>query len=262
MATLKTTCWGDTYTVEMDESQAASGVLFDGEITPHQTATFRHNIEAALREHLTSSAREGGAYPHDADEGCTCEGECETERVEREIEEAVERAKFVSGRDLAAIEQAYQDGAGKWIDCDWEYRFDATTYWGDEEHNLSISALATLDTSPVAGYEGNEAAAYRLTLDHFSLDEDETEKLDAEQRHVFEMFVELVESREKYLNEVRRDAEQAQGYADDALAYAQECDLEAAREAAEEACRLEQHYGDCPTWRALREAIEEAVAEN
>lgn len=84
MAKLSTRIWSDTYTVDMDEAQAAEGVLFNGETTQYQTASFGHDIHDALRKMLEQAVIDGGG---DVDES------------EEEINSAVKRAEYIKEED-------------------------------------------------------------------------------------------------------------------------------------------------------------------
>lgn len=165
---------------------------------------------------------------------------------------------------IETIEKAYDAGNGNWSECDWEHIFSTSVWDGQDEVELSLSVLTTLDRGRVGDMDENESAAYRLTAKHLGLDLDEMDDADGggelgtAQSAIFAGYCELVEKREEYLDKVREDAESAQDEADEAIAAAREGDFAGALEHAARACSIEASYGDDPTWHALREALEEA----
>lgn len=122
--------------------------------------------------------------------------------------------------DIAPARAAYEAAQEQWTGCEWP------VVVGDEEMHFDndeeADALAEAEESPTRRRALRQAA--------------------------------------EYMREVAEAAAVAEGAATEAMRHLAAGELNEALEQAERACGVESAYGDCPTWRAFREAIE-AVQE-
>lgn len=162
--------------------------------------------------------------------------------------------------NIETIEKAYDAGNGNWSECDWTHIIN------DEFYDTTLSVgFVERGSKQIGEMDQNDSDAYRLTAKHFGLDLDEmsdadgVSQLNDEQSEVFSTYCRLVERVDTYLDKVKDDAAEAQSEADSAIEAAREGNLGLALDHAQRACNIEANYGDCPTWRAFRDAIEEAM---
>ncbi len=131
---------------------------------------------------------------------------------------------------LAKIEDAYTTAQGSWTGCDWTTE---CRYAGEKDG-------AGLDL------DGVTADAAEDNADNADLDENERAAWAAQVPWLREV-------------ECRAAAAEEEGQA--AIIAVRAGNLEMALTHAQQACSLEQEYGDCPTWRPLRAAIEAAIED-
>jgi len=136
--------------------------------------------------------------------------------------EGVVHATFVAATELTEIETEFDNTVDQWTGCDW------TTDHG----------TTGLDLDGVSVDMAKERAA--------------DEELSDEER---EDWVSAAE----WLQEVMEAAEGAHDMAESAVEYAKVGDWHRAEHDIDEACSIEEVYGDCPTYRRLRVLIKNAT---
>lgn len=154
---------------------------------------------------------------------------------------------------LDAVREEFRAADGSWTGCDWaqpfawEYRYHA-----DADDMDTTDLEGSIDADGLDGDEDAEEMVAEEMPDTEGMDEEQIEELRAAIRAA-------VESALEYASQCSSDATAAQELAAGALEAAEAGSWAEALELADEACRIESTYGDCPTWRAFRDAIREAA---
>lgn len=178
----------------------------------------------------------------------------------------------MSTTTITAAREAYEEATGQWTGCDWATDHGATKLDLDgttpEEARKSAAKWATV---VMAGWIGGVSRWMRWpeTPDDCDLDEADFRELVAamgtlETENGAEAAQQLsadYDSAAEWLDECEGNAEAAEDEARQAIEALDADDLDEALFHAHRACRIEEEYGDCPTWRAFRAAMEAATAE-
>lgn len=131
----------------------------------------------------------------------------------------------ITPETLAVIEGEYATAQDSWTGCDWtEVRYDGN---GGQIDLDGVTADAAEDNADNADLSAAERAAW-------------------------------VEARE-WLRGVESAAVSAEEDGEAAITAVRAGDLAQALRHVESACSRERNYGDCPTWRPLRDAIESVI---
>ncbi|HYE97393.1 MAG TPA: hypothetical protein VEJ18_00725 [Planctomycetota bacterium] len=181
---------------------------------------------------------------------------------------------------LEEARKAFAEASGAWTGCGWDVyalpsgRID---YFGDEEGCLAITedadgceaqadgwqAVADLALDALDGLEGMEGgSAEARAAVAASLGLRDGRRLgDAYSAEECETLARQWRAGAEHLREIESDAEAAEEAGAEAMEHAEAGRWEQALDAAARACRIEQQYGDCPTWSRLRSAIRSIIED-
>lgn len=224
--------WGPYhYTLSADWSNATDSVRWCGERTQWNVEAFRGDWEIAAEHFLRRQARQHGLDP---------DGPC----TRAEIRRAVQRAVCAD-----PIEAAYRDSQGRWAGVDWTTDYGP---WGWDLDGYSAQDLETL------------AKEFKATGEipfEWGPSDNLGTLIDTEDETLRQIVLEELRDAADYLDSVASDAAAAEEAGAEAIAAVRKGDLDTALQHAEYACGIEGQYGDCPVWRGLRSAIEQAIEE-
>lgn len=145
---------------------------------------------------------------------------------------------------IKEIQEAYDEASGNWAGCDWA---EPRSCWVHPKGHI-------LHDSQV-----DDRAIHEEDLVHVEIDLDGITAGEARERvRVHNAEADLWEEAAEWLGACEGAAAQAEEYALEAIEHAREGRWGKAIAQAEMACSVESEYGDCPTWRPFREALEEA----
>lgn len=150
-------------------------------------------------------------------------------------------AAIESAKD--AVEKAFEDADGEWTGLDW------TSSHG--VFQIDIDGMDADDLRSAAKELRKDGETDHLYYKSFVRDSVANDLPVNKERCADEM-----ESAATFISDVETSAAQAQEWAEEAIKEFCKGNYKAALKAAEYACSLESEYGDCPTWRQLRDAIE------
>ena len=149
----------------------------------------------------------------------------------------------------AQIMQAYQEARGKWTGITWTTDEGP---WGWDLEGYSAEQLKTLAEKFEAGAE----IPFR-----WGPSDNLGTLIDTDEQTLRDIVATELRNGAEYVAQVAADAAAAEEAAKAAIQAVRKGDLDTALQHAEYACGIEGQYGDCPVWRGLRSAIEQAIEE-